>query len=111
MAFNLGGRINLLFCFFWGFAAVIWLKWCYPVLSGWIEKIPVRPGKILTWALVVFMAVNMLVSAAALGRHTARNNGIPPRNEVEVLLDTYFDNDRIAWNYPKLRFVEDGEQK
>lgn len=24
--FNLGGRINLLFCFFWGIAAVVWLK-------------------------------------------------------------------------------------
>ena len=22
--FNLGGRINLLYCFFWGFAAVVW---------------------------------------------------------------------------------------
>ena len=24
--FNLGGRINLLYCFFWGFAAVAWFK-------------------------------------------------------------------------------------
>lgn len=24
--FNLGGRINLLYCFFWGIAAVVWLK-------------------------------------------------------------------------------------
>lgn len=29
--FNLGGRINLLYCFFWGFAAVIWMKAVYPV--------------------------------------------------------------------------------
>lgn len=39
-AFNLGGRINLLYCFFWGIAAVVWLKFIYPKLSGWIEKIP-----------------------------------------------------------------------
>ncbi len=111
MAFNLGGRINLLFCFFWGVAAVVWLKLCYPWLSKQIEKIPVKPGKILTWALVVFMAVNMLVSAAALGRHTARREGVPPQNAVEVLLDTYFDDERMAWNYPKLRFVDNAEQK
>ena len=28
--FNLGGRINLLYCFFWGFAAVAWFKVLYP---------------------------------------------------------------------------------
>ena len=28
--FNLGGRINLLYCFFWGIAAVIWIKNLYP---------------------------------------------------------------------------------
>ena len=40
--FNLGGRINLLYCFFWGIVAVVWLKMLYPILSGWIEKLPVK---------------------------------------------------------------------
>ena len=34
--FNLGGRINLLYCFFWGIVAVVWLKMLYPILSGWM---------------------------------------------------------------------------
>lgn len=38
--FNLGGRINLLYCFFWGIAAVVWFKLLYPRISVWIEKIP-----------------------------------------------------------------------
>ena len=38
--FNLGGRINLLYCFFWGFAAVIWMKAVYPFLSRQIERLP-----------------------------------------------------------------------
>ena len=42
--FNLGGRINLLYCFFWGIAAVIWIKNLYPLFSGWIEKIPALWG-------------------------------------------------------------------
>ena len=29
LPFNLGGRINLLYCFFWGLAAVIWIKLLY----------------------------------------------------------------------------------
>lgn len=50
--FNLGGRINLLYCFFWGFAAIIWMKGIYPFLSRWIEKIPVRIGKPLCMIMV-----------------------------------------------------------
>ena len=43
--FNLGGRINLLYCFFWGIAAVVWMKFLYPRLSALIERIPVKTGK------------------------------------------------------------------
>lgn len=71
--FNLGGRINLLYCFFWGIAAVVWFKWVYPLLSGLIEKLPVRLGKILCNFMVVFMIFNMLISCLALTRYTERN--------------------------------------
>lgn len=43
--FNLGGRINLLYCFFWGIAAVVWLRLLYPILSKLIEKNPHEAGK------------------------------------------------------------------
>ena len=70
--FNLGGRINLLYCFFWGIAAVIWLKKLYPLISGQIERIPIRIGKILTWVLALFMLANITVSTLALARSGAR---------------------------------------
>ena len=44
--FNLGGRINLLYCFFWGIAAVVWLKLLCPLMEKWIEKLPVVGGKL-----------------------------------------------------------------
>ena len=106
LPFNVGGRINLLYCFFWGFAAVIWLKWCYPLFSRWIEKIPMKPGKIITWVLTVFMVVNIIVSAAALGRYSERNAGIPAKNAVDVLLDAHFGDERMAWNYPNLKWTD-----
>lgn len=67
--FNLGGRINLLYCFFWGIAAVVWFKLIYTRLSKVIEKIPVKFGKITTWILVVFMIANVLMSCFALTRY------------------------------------------
>ena len=99
--FNLAGRVNLLYCFFWGIAAVVWFRVFYPVLSRWIEKIPLRPGKVITWCLLVFMAANVLVSSAALSRYTARVSGVPAQNAVEVYLDAHYDDARMAAIYPK----------
>lgn len=75
-AFNLGGRINLLYCFFWGIAAVVWLKTIYPFLSGLIEKAPARIGKIVCNCMIVFMIFNMAISSLALARYTERNTAV-----------------------------------
>lgn len=99
--FNLGGRINLLYCFFWGFAAVAWFKVFYPPISDLIERIPRRPGKVLTWALCLFMVADIAVSTAALVRYNARLEGVPAQNSVEVYLDEHYGNDRMQQVYPK----------
>ena len=105
--FNLGGRINLLYCFFWGIATVLWLKYCYPFLSRWIEKLPLRPGKILTWIMVIFMVVNMAVSALALARFTQRQSDpSPAQNIVAQILDEHFPDERMNRIYPKIKFVD-----
>lgn len=97
--FNLGGRINLLYCFFWGIAGVVWLKLLYPHISGWIEKLPVKFGKCLTWVLLVFMVVNMAVSGLALMRYDERGKGNPAENAVEEWLDVNFDDARMQEVY------------
>lgn len=106
LPFNLGGRINLLYCFFWGIAAVVWLKYLYPLLSGLIEKIPVRAGKICTWILILFMAVNVAVSCAALARYHERQSGAGAENGLEVWLDQRFDDGRMERIYPNALQVE-----
>lgn len=98
--FNLGGRINLLYCFFWGIAALAWLKLGYPFFSKWIERLPIMAGKIITWFLVVFMIVNMAVSVAALIRYNERSQGALPENEWEQLIDTYFYDSKMDRIYP-----------
>ena len=63
--FNLGGRINLLYCFFWGIAAVIWMRYGYPLVLRGMEKVRSHVRPWMTVLLAVFMAVNMLTSALA----------------------------------------------
>ncbi len=98
--FNLGGRINLLYCFFWGIAAVLWIKNLYPLFSGWIEKIPVLWGYVMTWIMIVFMAANIVVSSLALVRYDRRAEGDPPGNAVERVIDERFDDVRMKKIYP-----------
>ena len=98
--FNLGGRINLLYCFFWGIAAVVWIKGLYPVFAGRIEKIPKVAGYIATWILVVFMAFNMLVSAAALIRYSERAGGPAASSGWQHMIDIHFDDATMKKIYP-----------
>lgn len=106
LPFNLGGRINLLYCFFWGIAAVVWLKILYPVLSRWIEKIPVKIGRIITPLAVIFMVVNILISGMALARYTDRTVHPQPHNAAEAFLDRHFHDARIEQIYPNAKIVE-----
>lgn len=104
--FNLGGRINLLYCFFWGIAAVLWLRALYPKLSALIERIPVRPGKILTWLGVVFLSLNMAVSALAFYRSVERDEGIEAVYKWQQIMDERFDDARIERIYPSAKKVD-----
>lgn len=97
---NLGGRINLLYCFFWGIAAVVWMKYLYPKISELIEKVPIKPGKIITWVMVVFMCCNMIVSSMALLRSTERANNIPAESTWQQLMDEYYDDETLQRIYP-----------
>lgn len=106
--FNLAGRINLLYCFFWGIAAAVWMKVLYPRLSRLIERIPMKAGKVLTWVIVVFMVFNMAISALALGRYQQRQS-VPdaPTNGFTEFLDHYYPDERIHQVYPNMKQVTD----
>lgn len=104
--FNLGGRINLLYCFFWGIAAVVWMKGVYPFLSRWIEKLPARAGKILCSVLLVLLAADMAVSALALARYSKRQAGEAEQTAVGQALDEFFPDEFIEKRYENLKLTD-----
>lgn len=103
--FNLGGRINLLYCFFWGIAAVVWFKILFPPVEKWIEKIPAVAGKLLTWFLLVFMVCNILVSCVALVRYDERGNGVQATNVVQKWVDVHYDDAKMKKIYPNAKRI------
>ena len=100
--FNLGGRINLLYCFFWGMASVVWIKKLYPKFMRLIEKIPEKIGKISVGAIVVFMSTNIAVSGLALIRSTERSHDIEAKTVWQQFMDERFPDERIEKIYPNM---------
>ena len=101
--FNLGGRVNLLYCFFWGIAAVVWIRYGYPLVARLMANLKKHILPWMTVVLTVFMAVNMGLSALALARYDARTSGLAPANQLDVFLDEHFDNARMERVYPNAK--------
>lgn len=117
--FNLGGRINLLYCFFWGIAAVVWVKWIYPFLSRQLERLPKKPAEMVCNVMIVFMLCNMVISSLALNRYTERNTqavavgtGTSAVQDsafpdwFREILDERFTDERMERIYPNAKIVE-----
>ncbi|MGL4344683.1 MAG: putative ABC transporter permease [Cellulosilyticaceae bacterium] len=105
LPFNLNGRVNLLYSFFWGILALIWIKGIYPILLSWIVKIPNKIGKILTWLLLVFMIFNTIMSALAVERWTQRRAGeVAENHSIWVYFDQKYTDERMERLYPNMIF-------
>ncbi len=98
--FNLGGRINLLYCFFWGIAAVVWFKKLFPFFEKGIQKIPIKIGKMVTWVLIVFMSCNIMMSCLALIRYDERSSQVGAKNSLQIWLDQHYDDKTMQRIYP-----------
>lgn len=102
MPLNIGGRTNVMYCMVWGILSVVWLKILYPQMSKAIEKIPPLPGKILTWTIIVVMICDGILTAAAMGRYTDRQQNPEPQNVIEQFLDARYDDDWMENRWPNM---------
>ena len=102
MPLNIGGRTNVLYCFFWGVLSVIWIKIIYPRMSDLIEKLPVLAGQLITWAIVILMVCNGLLTGAAMLRYKARDTHPEPANVVDAFLDETYDDAFMEKRWPNM---------
>lgn len=106
LPFNLNGRINLVFCLFWGAVAVLWVRMIYPGLCRLIAAIPRRAGKRLAVVMAVFLAVSTVLSAAALYRMDQRRDGVPAGSAISQYLDEHFPDSRLQARYPYMGILD-----
>lgn len=106
MPLNIGGRTNVLYCFFWGLLAVFWIKIVYPPMSSSIEKIPPLAGKVMTWVVILFMVCNGFLTAAVMVRYTERHSGQTPPKALARLLDEQYDDAFVERRWPNMKMAE-----
>lgn len=106
MLLNIGGRTNVLFCFFWGVLAVFWIKGIYPKMSRSIERLPALAGKILTWVVVFLMVCNGLLTCAAMLRYNTRSVQPQPSNAFEEFLDQQYGDGFVERRWPNMIVTE-----
>ena len=108
MPLNIGGRTNVLFCFFWGVLAVVWIKMIYPPMSKSIESLPALAGKVATWVVVLLMVCNAALTCAAMFRYGGRAIQPEPANAFEEFLDSQYGDARMEERWPNM-IVTGGE--
>lgn len=92
LLFNINGRTSLLHCIYWGIGGILFSKYIRPQ----IEKIDLLYPKMWFKVLIIFLAIfllfDIIISSLACKRQEEREEGIEPKNNIEIFLDkTYTD--------------------
>lgn len=104
---NLNGRVNLVFCLFWGLAAIVWVRLAYPGLYDLVSRIPRQRGRRAAALAGVFLTCSTVVSAAALCRMDQRREGVPAMGTVSQLLDELYPDSRLHDRYPNMGILSE----
>lgn len=97
---NFDGRTSLFVAIGWGILSVVFIKWIAPFFDRWIDRIPRRPGLLITWFVLLFFVFNITVTTLAVWRETNRSDGIEARNDLEQFLDEHFPDSRLEKIFP-----------
>lgn len=101
---NLNGRVCLPFSVFWGAAALVWMRLCWPALCAGLDR-PRHPSRRLTRVLAALLALDVALTAAALLRMDERQQGVPPGNPVAVFLDQRFPDERLINYFTNVKYI------
>ena len=103
---NIAGRTTIPIMLVWGLLSLVLIKIIYPRLSRCIERIPNRPGTIITNILLVLLAADMLLSWSALLRQNLRRKGIAPFTIVGKVYDRAYPDEYLSKVYPNMVYTK-----
>ena len=101
---NINGRICLRMSMIWGVLGLGFARLIFPSAVRLLGRTKGHIWKIGCIAMTVFMAINLIVSAAAVFRWHDRLEGIPPRNRIESYIDSRYGEERMERVYGNMIF-------
>lgn len=104
---NINGRTTIPFALFWGLLTIIVVKFVYPFLSKWIEKIPYKFGNIFSIIFAVLLGIDMALTGAVLLRQGARSEGKAPYTAFGEWIDQVYTDDYLEKIFPNMAKQED----
>lgn len=99
---NIDGRTNLLYAAFWGLAGVLWVYHLAPYLLRQMDRISSKRGQAVAAALAALLTLDTALSAAAFFRMDERSQGQMPSNQLELILDTWYDDHTMQQRYQNM---------
>ncbi len=100
---NIGGRVNLAFSFGWGVSAALWIKVIYPQACRFVTFLTNKFGSWLSFAVLLFLIVDLTVTCMALVRYNNRGYRPEPATATEEWLDKEFPDSVMGTIYPMAR--------
>lgn len=99
---NLNGRTTIPFMLFWGLLGLVVVKYVYPFLSKWIERIPPHIGNTVFIVLLIFMILNIAISWTAVIRQSLRQHNVAPFTPIGEFYDYYYTDQFLQKYYPNM---------
>lgn len=100
---NIHGRTAVPIMIVWGILGTVLIKWIYPRVSNWIEKIPYKIGETIYVLFLIFIAVDMILSFSAFGRMFARKQGKEPQTFIGKFYDEVYNDEFMYKTFPILK--------
>lgn len=104
---NIHGRVNLVFCLFWGFMALVWVRLIYPALCVFIDRVPRQRGRRMARVAALFLVCSTALSAAALFRMDQRHRDVPASGALTRFLDETYPDSMLRARYPNMGILDE----
>lgn len=100
---NIAGRTTIPYMLFWGVLVAVLAQWVCPWIESMCERVPKDILNGVCTIAAVILVLDIALSVIAAARQTARRMGDPADNIVEVMLDTYYNDERMQKTYQNTR--------
>lgn len=90
----------------WGASGISFGYLLMPLLIKVFKKMQAAKWRVAAICLSVFMVVNILFTAVCMVRWSGRHHGVPPRNQVELAIDTVYNDAFMENRFCEWQFIK-----